>query len=307
MAFKYINPGFAKLGNVYDNFTDSTSTTYSRSGVYIYQRNAYLSSFDVDIPAENNETDIYTSFDYYVYSATNTSNVFYISFYDQNGEDIVRFGNPSTGSTIHDSLDSCLYTGSNTLIYQYQPKIPHYRTRVNLELHFKTGDDSCFEVWKDNVLWFSYKPSDEGKSNFTGTICGVRWNYGLSNGTMGAYLSSIFIQNERVSMRELKKLTVSPSSNQTIQAGNSKDFTISGTSSLSDSDIIKGLAFVVTSTNNDSYISQGELKFNTAKVGDLDLQSSEENMRTMFVLQSNLTKNDIEGKIANLSVNNLSN
>ena len=295
---KYTNPGILSEISEYpashfEQYVNS-SKTYTKTGYAFTQKNDGLVGWYIDIPPA---TEIWVSFDCYCNSLSGSACFMYFDFQDESGKSVAKFGTVATDHGFDSGIEVILYDYQNNVLYNNNDKIYIYRTLKHIELHIKTGDDGIFEVWTDNTLLFSFKTSV-----FSGNIAKFGTQFGGRNWHATTYFSSIILQDTgRIGLEEFKMLTVTPSAAQTIEAGGSGEFTISGLSALAGSNQIKTLGIIAKSKNNDSRITKGEVSFDGAKLGEMDLSSSAETYRQV-TSHKLYAKGDIEGKTVTLTV-----
>ena len=295
---KYTNPGILSEISEYpeSHFEQyiNSSKTYTKTGFAFTQKKDGLVGWYIDMPPA---PEICVSFDCYCNSLSDTSCFMYFDFQDESGKSVAKFGTLDTNHGFEAGIEGIVYDAQNNAIYAHDKKIYIYRVLKHIELHIKTGDDGIFEAWEDNTLLFSFKTSA-----FSGNIAKFGTQFGGKNWHATTYFSSIILQDTgNIGLEEFKMLTVTPSAAQTIEAGGSGEFTISGLSSLAGSNQIKSLGIIAKIKNSDSRITKGEVSFDGVKLGDVDLSSSAETYRQV-TSHKDYAKADIEGKTVTLSV-----
>lgn len=198
--------------------------------------------------------------------------------------------------------------GANKLIDQRGPadigNIPIY-----VEIHLKTGADGRLDVWINNKLEASYR----SPSKLTGSITDINFYsmYSYTTSTPTIFHSFIFQDTGRIGLERLKKLTVSPDTDQTMPQNSTTNFTLSGLSDATEFSDITSIVPVIRTTSKDANITEGTFSIDGATIGTVDVSSSARAIASTSstinsVTNAPWTRDNIEGKTLSFKVNGAS-
>lgn len=199
--------------------------------------------------------------------------------------------------------------GSNLLIDQSGP-IEIADTPIYVEIHLKTGTDGRLDVWINNKLEASYR----SPSNITGSITDINIYsmYDFKHSTPTIFHSFIFQDTGRIGLERLKKLTVSPDTDQTMPQNSTTNFTLSGLSDATEFSDITSIVPVIRTTSKDANITEGTFSIDGATIGTVDISDSSgkaiasTSSTINSITNAPWTRDNIEGKTLSFKVNGAS-
>lgn len=300
---KYINPGIFDSTIVSSNMKQLTALSSTRGKTpYGITQHTSFRKYSFTIPFASAVSEVWASLDCYGYSSGNNTNVYtYYYFNDASGNNICKIGRIAPDTSVSaQTWKPILYDSSNTALYTPSEQIQMYETKNHFEFHVKTGTGGGVDVWINNTLVYSFNTDSlSGSIGQFGGYHGDNTNYQQVN-----YYSSFIIQDTgRIGQEEFKLLSINPSSAQTINAGSSASFTVSGLDDFSANNAIKSFGVITKSTNSDSNITTGTVTLDGNSVGTLDLSSSVTDDLQFCSNLANYSKTDINNKTLVLSVN----
>lgn len=179
-------------------------------------------------------------------------------------------------------------------------------TPTYVEVHIKTGSEGRIDVWINNALKGSYR----SPSNITGSITDVNIYSNYINRQAPTILHSFIFQDTgRIGLERLKKLTVSPDTDQTIPQNSTTNFTLSGLSDATEFSDITSIVPVIRTTSKDANITEGTFSIEGATIGTVDISDSSGKAVAAVTSTTNSitgapwTRDNIEGKTLNFTVN----
>lgn len=182
-------------------------------------------------------------------------------------------------------------------------------TPTYVEVHIKTGSDGRIDVWINNALKGSYR----SPSNITGSITDVNiYSNNLNRRAPTILHSFIFQDTGRVGLERLKRLTVSPDTDQTMPQNSTTNFTLSGLSDSTEFSDITSIVPVIRTTSKDANITEGTFSIDGAIIGTVDISDSSgkavaaATSTTNSVTGAPWTRDNIEGKTLSFKVNGAS-
>lgn len=179
-------------------------------------------------------------------------------------------------------------------------------TPTYVEVHIKTGSEGRIDVWINNALKGSYR----SPSNITGSITNVNIysNY-VERKAPNILHSFIFQDTGRIGLERLKKLTVSPNTDQTMPQNSTTNFTLSGLSDATEFSDITSIVPVIRTTSKDANITEGTFSIDGANIGTVDISdSSGKAIASVTSTTNSVTgapwkRENIEGKTLSFKVN----
>lgn len=182
-------------------------------------------------------------------------------------------------------------------------------TPTYVEVHIKTGSEGRIDVWINNALKGSYR----SPSNITGSITNVNIysNY-IERKVPNILHSFIFQDTGRIGLERLKKLTVSPDTNQTMPQNSTTNFTLSGLSDATEFSDITSIVPVIRTTSKDANITEGTFSIDGATIGTVDISdSSGKAIASVTSTTNSVTgapwkRENIDGKTLSFKVNGAS-
>lgn len=181
-------------------------------------------------------------------------------------------------------------------------------TPTYVEVHIKTGSDGRIDVWINNALKGSYR----SPSNITGSITDVNIYANHLDAAPIILHSFIFQDTGRVGLERLKRLTVSPDTEQTMPQNSTTNFTLSGLSDATEFSDITSIVPVIRTTSKDANITEGTFSIEGATIGTVDISDSSGKAvaavtsTTNSVTGAPWTRDNIEGKTLSFKVNGAS-
>lgn len=181
-------------------------------------------------------------------------------------------------------------------------------TPTYVEVHIKTGSDGRIDVWINNALKGSYR----SPSNITGSITDVNIYANHLDATPIILHSFIFQDAGRIGLERLKRLTVSPDTEQTMPQNSTTNFTLSGLSDATEFSDITSIIPVIRTTSKDANITEGTFSIEGATIGTVDISDSSGRAVAAVTSTTNSVtgapwkRENIEGKILNFTVNGAS-
>lgn len=181
-------------------------------------------------------------------------------------------------------------------------------TPTYVEVHIKTGSDGRIDVWINNALKGSYR----SPSNITGSITDVNIYANHLDVAPIILHSFIFQDTGRVGLERLKRLTVSPDTEQTMPQNSTTNFTLSGLSDATEFSDITSIVPVIRTTSKDANITEGTFSIEGATIGTVDISDSSGKAvaavtsTTNSVTGAPWTRDNIEGKTLSFKVNGAS-
>ena len=182
-------------------------------------------------------------------------------------------------------------------------------TPTYVEVHIKTGSEGRIDIWVNNTLKGSYR----SPSNITGSITDVNiYSNFVENATPIILHSFIFQDTGRIGLERLKKLTVSPDTDQTMPQNSTTNFTLSGLSDATEFSDITSIVPVIRTTSKDANITEGTFSIDGATIGTVDISDSSGKAvaavtsTTNSVTGAPWTRDNIEGKTLSFKVNGAS-
>ena len=182
-------------------------------------------------------------------------------------------------------------------------------TPTYVEVHIKTGSEGRIDVWINNALKGSYR----SPSNITGSITDVNiYANNLDRKAPNILHSFIFQDTGRIGLERLKKLTVSPDTDQTMPQNSTTNFTLSGLSDATEFSDITSIVPVIRTTSKDANITEGTFSIDGATIGTVDISDSSGkavasvSSTTNSVTSAPWTRDNIEGKTLSFKVNGAS-
>lgn len=181
-------------------------------------------------------------------------------------------------------------------------------TPTYVEVHIKTGSDGRIDVWINNALKGSYR----SPSNITGSITDVNIYANHLDATPIILHSFIFQDAGRIGLERLKRLTVSPDTEQTMPQNSTTNFTLSGLSDATEFSDITSIVPVIRTTSKDANITEGTFSIEGATIGTVDISDSSGRAVAAVTSTTNSVtgapwkRENIEGKILNFTVNGAS-
>lgn len=181
-------------------------------------------------------------------------------------------------------------------------------TPTYVEVHIKTGSDGRIDVWINNALKGSYR----SPSNITGSITDVNIYANHLDASPIILHSFIFQDAGRIGLERLKRLTVSPDTDQTIPQNSTTNFTLSGLSDATEFSDITSIVPVIRTTSKDANITEGTFSIEGATIGTVDISDSSGRAVAAVASTTNSVtgapwkRENIEGKILNFTVNGAS-
>ena len=297
---KYVNPGILDSTIIASNMKQlsGASTVYTKTTYGIKQNVSNVYSFT--IPFASAVSEVWVSFDSYGYNSGYSGYAYkYYYFNDTSGNNICKIGRISANNDNTNKWKPILYNSSGTALYTPSNSIYTYNTLNHFEFHVKTGTGGIVEVFVNNTLVYSF--STDALSGSIGQFGGY---HGNNNYPPIDYYSSFIIQDTgRIGLEEFKMLTTSPSSAQTIEAGGSQSFTVTGLSDFNTKNEITSFGVITKSTNSDTTITQGTATLEGDVIGTIDLSSSVANNLMFAAKIAPFARDDINGKTVTLSVN----
>lgn len=202
----------------------------------------------------------------------------------------------------NDSMDF----GSNKLIDQRGPA-EIADTPIYVEIHLKTGNDGRLDVWINNKLEASYRSPTKLTGSITAINMYAMYDYQYSTPTI--FHSFILQDTGRIGLERLKKLTVSPDTDQTMPQNSTTNFTLSGLSDATEFSDITSIVPVIRTTSKDANITEGTFSIDGAIIGTVDISDSSgkavasTNSTINSVTSAPWTRDNIEGKTLSFKVN----
>ena len=240
------------------------------------------------------------------FKGTNISVCLGRKYYDKiNGYRLISILSSNYIATVDvDTMDF----GANKLIDQRGPmdiaNIPIY-----VEIHLKTGADGRLDIWINNKLEASYR----SPTKITGSITDINIYsmYNYNNTAPTIFHSFIFQDTGRIGLERLKKLTVSPDTDQTMPQNSTTNFTLSGLSDATEFSDITSIVPVIRTTSKDANITAGTFSIDGATIGTVDVSSSARAIASTSstinsVTNAPWTRDNIEGKTLSFTVNGAS-
>lgn len=181
-------------------------------------------------------------------------------------------------------------------------------TPTYVEVHIKTGSDGRIDVWINNALKGSYR----SPSNITGSITDVNIYANHLDDAPIILHSFIFQDAGRIGLERLKRLTVSPDTEQTMPQNSTTNFTLSGLSDATEFSDITSIVPVIRTTSKDANITEGTFSIEGATIGTVDISDSSGKAVAAVTSTTNSVtgapwkRENIEGKILNFTVNGAS-
>lgn len=181
-------------------------------------------------------------------------------------------------------------------------------TPTYVEVHIKTGSDGRIDVWINNALKGSYR----SPSNITGSITDVNIYANHQDAAPIILHSFIFQDAGRIGLERLKRLTVSPDTEQTMPQNSTTNFTLSGLSDATEFSDITSIVPVIRTTSKDANITEGTFSIEGATIGTVDISDSSGKAVAAVTSTTNSVtgapwkRENIEGKILNFTVNGAS-
>lgn len=181
-------------------------------------------------------------------------------------------------------------------------------TPTYVEVHIKTGNDGRIDVWINNALKGSYR----SPSNITGSITDVNIYANHIDVAPIILHSLIFQDTGRIGLERLKKLTVSPDTEQTMPQNSTTNFTLSGLSDATEFSDITSIVPIIRTTSKDANITEGTFSIEGATIGTVDISDSSGKAVAALTSTTNSvtgapwTRDNIEGKTLSFKVNGAS-
>ena len=297
---KYINPGILDSTIISSNMKQLTALSSTR-GKTTYGITQNLSDYyGFKIPFASAVSEVWVSFDAYEYNSGYANYAYkYYYFNDTSGNNICKIGRISYSNDNPRYWKPILYDGSNTVLYTPEDSVFMNEKLTHFEFHVKTGTGGIVEVFANDELVYAFNID-----SLSGSIKAFGGYHGNNNYPPVDYYSSFIIQDtRRIGREEFKLLTTSPASAQTINAGGSASFTVSGLNDFSANNLIKSFGVITKSTNSDSDITTGTLTFDGNTIGTVNLSSSATDDLQFCSNLANYSKTDIDNKTLTLSVN----
>lgn len=184
-------------------------------------------------------------------------------------------------------------------------------TPTYVEVHIKTGSEGRIDVWINNALKASYR----SPSTITGSITDVNiYSYWSSNSRYSPNIlhSFIFQDTGRIGLERLKKLTVSPDTDQTMPQNSTTNFILSGLSDATEFSDITSIVPIIRTTSKDANITEGTFSIDGATIGTVDVSDSSgkaiasTSSTINSITNAPWTRDNIEGKTLSFKVNGAS-